>query len=75
MRRGLSGGFTLSYMLLRNLIPDKYHKVGIPSNVWPTLLLLLLLLLLFVITFMHCVYSYIPETNHVSNACNIAAVL
>ena len=73
MKRVLSGGFTLSYMLLRNLIPDKYHRGGIPANVWP--LLLLLLLLLFATTFMHCVYSYIPETNHVSNACNIAAVL
>ena len=24
---------------------------------------------------MHCVYSYIPVTNHVLSACNIAAVL
>jgi hypothetical protein len=36
---------------------------------------LLLLLLLFVIAFMHGIYNYIPETNHVSRVHNVAAFL
>ena len=36
-------------------------------------LLLLLLLLLLFITYMHGIYNYIPETNHVSSAYSVAA--
>ena len=39
------------------------------------LLLLLLLLLLIVITFMQGIYSYIPETNHVSRVFSVTAIL
>ena len=30
---------------------------------------------IFVITFMHGIYNYIPETNHVSRVYSVAAVL
>jgi hypothetical protein len=39
------------------------------------LLLLLLLLLLFVITFMHGIHTYIPESHHVSRVYSVAAIL
>jgi steroid 5-alpha reductase family enzyme len=39
------------------------------------ILLLLLLLLLLFITFIWCIYNYIPETNHVSRVYNVSAVL
>ena len=39
------------------------------------LLLLLLLLLLFVINFMHGIYNYMLETNHISRVYIVAAVL
>jgi hypothetical protein len=35
----------------------------------------LLLLLLFVITFMHGIYNYVPETNHVSRVHSVTAIL
>jgi hypothetical protein len=40
----------------------------------PTYVLLLLLLLLF-ITFIQGIHSCIPETNHVSSVCSVAAML
>jgi hypothetical protein len=47
------------------MIKQKYYDC--------TLLLLLLLLLL--ITFMQGTYDYIPETNHVSRAYSVSAIL
>ena len=35
----------------------------------------LLLFLLFVITYMHGIYNYIPETHHVASVYSVAAVL
>ena len=37
--------------------------------------LLLLLLLLLFITYMHDIYNYVPETNHVSSVHSVAAAL
>ena len=36
------------------------------------LLLFLLLLLLMLVTFMHVIYNYIPETNSVYGVCSVA---
>ena len=33
------------------------------------------LLLLLLLIYMHGIYNYIPETNHVSSVCSVAAVL
>ena len=33
------------------------------------------IIIILVITFMHGIYSYVPETNHVSSVYSVAAVL
>ena len=33
------------------------------------------IIIIIIITFMQCIYSYIPETNRVSRVCSVAAVL
>jgi len=38
-------------------------------------ILLFLLLLLFVVTFVQCIYNYIPETHSVSRVYSVAGVL
>ena len=43
---------------------------------WPLLLLIsLFIIITLVVTFLHGIYNYIPETNHVSTVYSVAAVL
>jgi hypothetical protein len=35
---------------------------------------LIIIIIINVITFMHSIYNYITETNHVARLCNVAAV-
>jgi hypothetical protein len=44
-------------------------------NITFSLLLLILLLLLLISTFMHDIYNYIRETNHVPTVHNVAVLL
>jgi len=38
-------------------------------------LLLLIIIIIIIITYMKCIYNYIPETNHVSRVYSVATVL
>ena len=61
-----------------------WHTSRVQNNIWKIYKMqtyfmivpcLLLLLLKFVITFMQSIYTYMPETNHVSREYNVAAIL
>jgi hypothetical protein len=37
--------------------------------------IIIIIIIIIIITFMQCIYSYIPETNHVSTVYSVAAIL
>jgi len=39
------------------------------------IIIIIIIIIILVITFMHGIYNYIPETNHVSRVYSVAAVL
>ena len=39
------------------------------------IIIIIIIFIILVITSMHGIYNYIPETNHVSTVCSVAAVL
>ena len=39
------------------------------------IIIIIIIFIILVIIFMHGIYNYIPETNHVSTVCSVAAVL
>jgi hypothetical protein len=39
------------------------------------IIIIIIIIILLVITFMQGIYNYMPETNHVSRMCSVAAVL
>ena len=57
-----------------------YYLISLPFVYFLTsfflvhIIIINLLLLLF-ITFIHCIYNYIPETNHVFRVRNVSAIL
>ena len=39
------------------------------------IIIIIIIIIILVITFMQCIYNYVPETNHVSIVYSVAAVL
>ena len=40
-----------------------------------SIIIIIIIIIILVIAIMQGVYNYIPETNHVSRVCNVAALL
>jgi hypothetical protein len=50
---------------------EYFKEPGMPTRKRRDIKFIILLFM----TFMQDIYSYIPETNHVSRVCNVAAIL
>ena len=56
---------------------NNYEKVPVAPviNVSLIIIIIIITITIIIITFMQGIYNYIPETNHVSSAHSVAAVL
>ena len=62
-----------AYLPLSYVGSDGLLRQHFPENVCSAFTIIIIIIT--VITFMHGIYNYIPETNRVSNAHSVAAVL
>ena len=56
------------------LVQEKYQEEKACDKI-TIIIIIIIIIIILVITFTHGMYSYIPETNHVSTAHTVTAVL